>query len=240
VVHLPKPGESLVRVDFPTARLGFALTDDGRVWKTRTRGRRWREILSVGSELGRDLAFSDVNHGYVAVREFGSERGGYLMRTSDGGTTWRAQLVDPSPILTDGLAAPGDHTALAVSAAGHLLATDTGGDLGQHSDLRLTIHRARPGLPGVVTLNGRLTPADGGETVVVSERVIGSNRWDFREYKVAANGAFSVFVTVKKTTLFVAQWAGDDTRIGAGSHVVRVGVGKKYRQAGLPLGQPVR
>jgi photosystem II stability/assembly factor-like uncharacterized protein len=231
VVQLPKPGESLVKVDFPTGRLGFALTSDGRVWKTRDRGRRWREILSIGTELGRDLAFSDVNHGYVAVREFGSDRAGYLMRTSDGGTSWRAQLVDPSRILTDGLAAPGDHTALAVSAAGHLLATDTGGDLGQRSDLRLTIHRERPGLPGVVTLNGRLTPADGGDTVVVSKRVIGSDRWDFREFTVAANGAFSVFVPVKRTTLFVAQWSGDDTRVGAGSRVLRVGVGAKYRQS---------
>jgi photosystem II stability/assembly factor-like uncharacterized protein len=240
VVPPPKPRETFVKVDFPTARLGFALTGDGRVWKTRTSGRHWREILSTGTELGRDLAFSDVNHGYVAVREFGADRAGYLMRTSDGGTTWRAQLVDPSRIVTGGLAAPGDHTALAVSAAGNLLATDTGGDLGQRSDLKLTIHRARAGLPGVVTLNGRLTPAHGGETVVVSERVLGSDRWDYREFEVAANGAFSVFVVVKKTTLFVAQWSGDDTRIGAGSHVLRVGVGAKYRRTGLPPRQPAR
>jgi photosystem II stability/assembly factor-like uncharacterized protein len=239
-VQLPKPGESLVKVDFPTPRLGFALTNDGRVWKTRTSGRRWREILSTGTELGRDLAFSDVNHGYVAVREFGSDRAGYLMRTSDGGTTWRAQLVDGRPILTGGLAAPGDLTGLAVSAAGDLLATDTGGDMGQRSDLRLTIKRARPGLPGVVALKVRLTPAEGDETVVVSERVLGSDRWEYGEFQVPANGVRSVFVTVNKTTLFVAQWAGDDTRAGAGSHVVRVGVGAKYRPGGGPAGQGVR
>jgi hypothetical protein len=73
---------------------------------------------------------------------------------------------------------------------------------------------------------------------VVSERVLGSDRWDYREFEVAANGAFSVFVVVKKTTLFVAQWSGDDTRIGAGSHVLRVGVGAKYRRTGLPPRQP--
>lgn len=233
-VQLPKPKESLVKVDFPTARLGFALTNDGRVWKTRTRGRHWREILSTGTELGRDLAFSDVNHGYLAVREFGSHRAGYLMRTSDGGTSWRAQLVDPKRILTDGLVAAGDLAGLAVSAAGHLLATDTGGDMGKRSDLRLTIKRERPGLPGVVAMTVRLAPAEGDERVVVSERVLGTDRWKFGEFKMPASGVRSVFVNVQKTTLFVAQWAGDDTRVGAGSHVLRVGVGKKYRQAGKP------
>jgi hypothetical protein len=75
---------------------------------------------------------------------------------------------------------------------------------------------------------------------VVSERVLGSDSWRYRVFHAAANGAFSVNVAVEKTTLFVAQWSGDDTRIGAGSHVLRVGVGKKYRQAGLPPGQRAR
>ena len=32
-----------------------------------------------------------------------------------------------------------------------------------------------------------------------------------------------------RTTSFVAQWSGDDERIGAGSQVLTVGVGRKYR-----------
>jgi photosystem II stability/assembly factor-like uncharacterized protein len=226
---LPKPGESLVKVDFPSERLGFALTTDGRVWKTRNLGRRWREVLSVGTEVTTDIAFSDVNHGYVAVSEFGHDRRGWVMRTSDGGTTWRPQLLDFHRIVPDTLAAPGDHTGFAVAGSGDLLATDTGGDLGKRSVLTLSVRRKRPGEPGVITLNGRLTPAEGGETVLVSQRVLGTDRWFFRKQTVAVNGAFSDFELVKKTTLFVAQWRGDDDRVGAGSRVLRVGVGQKYR-----------
>ena len=38
---------------------------------------------------------------------------------------------------------------------------------------------------------------------------------------------FTVFADVHKTTLFVAQWAGDDERIGAGSHVLAVPIRKR-------------
>jgi hypothetical protein len=171
-----------------------------------------------------------VSHGYLSMSNFGGDHSGYLLRTSDAGMTWRAQLVDSRPILTNGLVAPADHTGLALARGDHLLATDTGGDLGERSDLTLTAHRERPGEPGVVKLAGRLTPAKGGERIVVSKRYIGQTRWFFRIEHAASNGSFTVFSNVSRTAFFVAQWNGDDEDVGAGSRVLRLGVGQKYRR----------
>ena len=228
--QLPPSPSGVRRVDFVTERLGYALTRDGRVWKTHTRGHKWREVLSVGTNVITDLAFSDVSHGYLSMSNFGGDHSGYLLRTSDAGMTWRAQLVDSRPILTNGLVAPADHTGLALARGDHLLATDTGGDLGERSDLTLTAHRERPGEPGVVKLAGRLTPAKGGERIVVSKRYIGQTRWFFRIEHAASNGSFTVFSNVSRTAFFVAQWNGDDEDVGAGSRVLRLGVGQKYRR----------
>jgi hypothetical protein len=83
----------------------------------------------------------------------------------------------------------------------------------------------------VIAINGTLTPAGGGETVLVSKREGRSSRWQFREVTVSSSGRFTVFTTLTKTTDFVAQWSGDDEHGGAGTPVVTVGVGRKFAAA---------
>jgi hypothetical protein len=66
--------------------------------------------------------------------------------------------------------------------------------------------------------------------VVVSYRERPSANWLFQEVTVASSGSFTVVARVKYTTVFVAQWAGDDRSRGAGSRVLRV--------TGPPVPQP--
>jgi photosystem II stability/assembly factor-like uncharacterized protein len=228
-LRLP-PREQLKAVDFASATTAYALTRDGRAWKTTDGARSWRELAALGTEIGSTLAFGSAEDGYVAVPEFGHEAGGYLMRTDDGGATWRPQLVDSKPIRAGGLDASASNTAFAVAGSNHLLATDRGGDVGERTALTLSIRRQRPGRPGVITIAGTLAPARGGETVLVSKREGRSSRWSFRAVTVSSSGRFSVFTNVTRTTLFVAQWSGDDEHVGAGTPVVTVGVGRRYRK----------
>jgi photosystem II stability/assembly factor-like uncharacterized protein len=220
--------EQLKAVDFTSATSAYALTRDGRAWKTANGARTWKELPGLGSEIGTTIAFGGPNDGYVAVPEFGHDGGGYLMRTTDGGATWRPQLVDSKPIRAGALDASTPATAFAIAGSSHLLATDRGGDIGERTTLTLSIRRQRPGRPGVITISGTLAPADGGETVVVSKREGRSSRWSFRAVTVSSSGRFSVFTNVTHTTQFVAQWSGDDEHVGAGTPVVTVGVGRRF------------
>ena len=222
------PREQLKAVDFTSATVAYALTRDGRAWKTTDGARSWRELPALGTQIGSTLAFGGPDDGYVAVPQFGHDKGGYVMRTTDGGVTWRPQLVDSKPILAGALDASAPDTAFAVAGSNHLLATDRGGDIGERTALTLSITRQRPGRSGVITIAGTLAPADGGETVLVSKREGRGSRWSFRAVTVSSSGRFSVFTKVTKTTQFVAQWSGDDEHVGAGTPVVTVGVGRRF------------
>jgi photosystem II stability/assembly factor-like uncharacterized protein len=226
--NVPGRGPTVVALDFVTVTDGYALTRDGRLWKTDDGANTWTELASLGTEVGTDLAFSDPDNGYVAVSDFGADSAGYVMRTSDAGITWRPQLVDSKQLLPGGLAASTTNIAYAIAGGGHLLATQRGGDTGKHSAISLAVHRRRPGRPGVISIAGTLTPAQGGERVVISRREGKSSRWLFRSATVSSSGHFTVFSRVTKTSIFVAQWSGDADHVGAGSPLVTVGVGKKF------------
>ena len=217
------PGRSLAEVDFVRSRTGFALTGDGRLWRTADRGRRWRELPATGANAI-DLAFASAREGYLTIRSFDVCCRGYRLHTSDGGRTWRMQVVGPEPGLHRGLVASGG-TAFTLAARGQLFATTTGGDVGAPSALSLRTARkrlSRTQAAKPVTVSGRMTPAEGGEQVVVSMRSAGSPYWDKRVVQAAADGTFSTTWDVRRTSLFVAQWTGDDDRRGAGSPVLRV------------------
>jgi photosystem II stability/assembly factor-like uncharacterized protein len=224
-VKLPRPRKPLLGVDFVDDSIAYALTSDGRLWKTVNRGGTWRELLGIGAQFGTDLAFADPANGYMSVAQFGDSGYGYVMRTADGGATWRPQLVDRARIRPGALDAPAAASAFVVTGDDHILATDSGGDIGGESHLELSLRRRRPGRPGVVTIAGMLTPPRGGETVVVSKRE-GNRHWLLREVTVSSSGRFTVFSNVTRTTRFVAQWSGDDTRAGAGSAVLTVRIGR--------------
>ncbi|HEX4717245.1 MAG TPA: hypothetical protein VH300_01850, partial [Thermoleophilaceae bacterium] len=223
---IPRQGKALVKVDFVSDTVAYALTRNGRVWKTIDRARDWQELPATGTEKATDLAFSDPKNGYVAVSQFGEEPNGYVMRTSDGGSTWRPQLVDRTRIRPGALEAPGPLAGFAISDVDHLLATETGGDVGEPSQIGLSVRRRRPGQAGVVAVSGQLTPAHGGEKVWVSRREK-DKHWVLRDVRVSSTGRFTIFSDVTRPTQFVAQWSGDDTRAGAGSPALTIRVRQK-------------
>jgi hypothetical protein len=180
------------------------------------------------------------------------------MRTNDGGLTFEPQLLARTPVTRFGLAAAGKTGGFALIGSNGLFGTSSSGSIGRPS--RLTIsspqkkvpvvyqrvrdpktkklrfrldrkgHKIR--LPGLVRIQGKLSKARGGETVVVSYREAPSADWLFQEVTVASSGSFTVVARVKYSTLFLAQWAGDDRSRGAGSRVLRI--------PGAPLPKPAK
>src|SRR4029077_7045605 len=126
-------GPAMVKLDFSAARTGLALLDAGRLIGARDGGHAWTEVRALGTEVGPDIAFSDARHGYVTVAEFGDDDSGYVMATSDGGRSWRPQLVDSSALRRDALSAPSARSAFVLAGRDHLFATHRGGDLGSAS-----------------------------------------------------------------------------------------------------------
>ena len=218
------------RVDFVSPKVGFLLDANGRVWRTTNQGRTWTERLSLGTSRGYDMAFSDAKSGWVTIRSFGAlNEHGLVLRTTDGGATWRPQLIGPQPILPDGLAAAGD-SGFAL-AGGEVFATRQGGDAGAPSTLRLRTRLRKLEKPAAISVTGTLAPAEGGEQIVVARREIGANRWAFQTVTAAANGSFTTRWRVRRTSWFVAQWIGDDDRAGDGSEPLRVQRGELPKPA---------
>jgi photosystem II stability/assembly factor-like uncharacterized protein len=215
-------GSDLQAIDFVTSRRGFALTSDGRIWQTTNRGRRWRELPSIANDSAFELAFSDALNGFAAVRRFGANFNGYVLRTTDGGKTWQPQLIDDDGIDQDGLVAPGGKTALALSLNNSLFATTTGGERGAASSLTLRTDSRRVRRKATIKVTGKLSPAEGGEQVVVAMRGARFKKWRRQLVTVASNGSFTTSWRVTSTSYFVAQWSGDDGRAGDGSKLLTV------------------
>jgi hypothetical protein len=76
-----------------------------------------------------------------------------------------------------------------------------------------------------VTVNGTLAGAVGGEEIVVSRRDAAGGAWQHQEVVAGANGgSFTTTWRLSRSSVFVAQWAGDSGRPGLGSKVLSVGV----------------
>jgi photosystem II stability/assembly factor-like uncharacterized protein len=220
-------------VDFVSSRVGFALGKGGLVWRTRNRARTWQELYAVGTEGATALAFENAREGYLATRDVffarGTDHPDYLLRTVDGGRRWRPQVVADSRHFNGLLATRRSDFLL---ADGDLLFfTETGGDRGGRATLRLSSRRRRIDRPGRVAVSGRLAPARGGERVTVSMRPVDPRLregaradWSFASARVTADGSFRTAWNVRRTSVFVAQWPGNEERRGAGSKVLKVRV----------------
>lgn len=217
---------SVVDYDWVTPRIGYALDARGRLWHTRTAGRRWVERATTGTSHATAIAFSSLAEGYVLTRLYrANSEAGHLLRTLDGGRTWRPQLVARSE-LTD-VVAPGGGTDFALASPGSIFRTSQVSPQDRDTTLSLRVRqpRRRGGRPPrrqTIQLAGRLSPPEGGEQVVVAQRAARGGPWSQRVVTVASNGSFTVTRTIRGRTIFVAQWDGDDDRRGAGSRALVV------------------
>jgi hypothetical protein len=79
-----------------------------------------------------------------------------------------------------------------------------------------------------VRLTVQLSPGISGARVALLAHSGKGNRWTVvRDNATLGGGKLVVDMTVRATTQFVAQWAGDADRNGDGSPVVTVAVGRK-------------
>jgi len=224
-----RPGRTTVarKVDFVDARTGYSLGTGGRVWRTRDGGRRWTELLGIGTNDASGMVWSSATRGYLVISRFGdvATPSGFLLRTTDAGATWHPQFVVSTPIPPNGSAAGRGGVDYLLGGDAGLLFSRSGGDAGRAS--RLTLNgRGRVSRPSTIPVTGRLSPARGNERVTVSMLPPGSSRWQHQTVRTAANGAFTTSWRVRRgTTRFVAQWAGDFRSAGDGSAplVLRVG-----------------
>ncbi len=230
----------ILDLDFVTPTRGFALVNSRRLWSTRDGGRTWTEVASLGTDAAVSLAMADETNGFVALALFAADPlGAYVLRTSDGGGTWRPQRVSTGSFAADPVvASSGGRAFAAASTLGGqavyegLFTTSTGGDAGTPSAITVTtarrtltqrqLRRARYR----VTVAGTLPGAQGGEEVVVSMRRVGTRPWKPVTVLAGANnGSFTAtFRNVRRSVDFVAQWAGDSGRQGAGSRPLRIRV----------------
>jgi photosystem II stability/assembly factor-like uncharacterized protein len=217
-------------VDFVSAKAGFLLDDNGRVWRTNNGGKSWKQLLGVGEDEFRGMAFSSASAGYLVVPRFGdrTEESGFLMRTSDGGATWHPQFVINSAIKPFGIAAPGGGVDYLLGGDSALLSSTSGGDAGSSSTITLNKFTRKLRKRTKITITGKLTPAVSNQRVTVSYLRPGGLVWEHQTVNTAATGTFTTSWTVTKgANSFVAQWAGDFKSSGDGSPVLTVSVGKK-------------
>jgi photosystem II stability/assembly factor-like uncharacterized protein len=225
-----RPGRSaIVEIDFVDRRTGFALDAAGRVWRTGNRGSSWAEVIGVGQAGGYEIAFGDSQNGYIALTGFGGVSGGWLLHTSDGGASWRPQLISKSTIGNGAgplAAAPGG-VAYALVGSNEMKATDSGGDAGTPSTLTLSTKTPRLARKGRVRIDGKLSPTAAGAQVEVIMRDGVSGKLSRQRATVRSDGSFATSWTVKRTSTFVAQWAGDSALNSDGTPPLRVRVGRR-------------
>jgi photosystem II stability/assembly factor-like uncharacterized protein len=222
-----KPGR-VTLVDFLDAKTGYFEQEGGALWKTTNTGKKWTRLFGVGTEREYGMAFSSKSKGYLVISSFGdvNQRGGFLLHTTDGGSTWHPQFVVSTPILGGGIAATSSGTDYLLGGQSSLLFTTTSGEAGRTSKLSVTTKKTKLKKAAGITVTGRLSPAGSNRLVTVSYLPPGSSHWRSQTAKTASNGSYTTSWRVQKgTNRFVAQWAGDFSAKGDGSGVLTVKVG---------------
>jgi photosystem II stability/assembly factor-like uncharacterized protein len=222
-----KPGR-VTLVDFVDAKTGYFEEEGGALWKTTNAGKKWTRLFGVGTERAYGMAFSSKSKGYLVISSFGdvTQRGGFLLHTTDGGSTWHPQFVVSTPILGGGIAATSSGTDYLLGGQSSLLFTSTSGEAGKTSKLSVTTKKTKLKKAAGITVTGKLSPAGSNRLVTVSYLPPGSSHWRHQTAKTASNGSYTTSWHVQKgTNRFVAQWAGDFSARGDGSSVLTVKVG---------------
>jgi photosystem II stability/assembly factor-like uncharacterized protein len=239
-LKLPTKKTRIRQVSFTGSQVGFLLDTVGRVWSTRNRGRSWKQSLSAGTANISGITFGSASSGYLSIGSFGDDAiNAYVLHTGDGGKSWRPQAISPGVVGSAGIVASDASRAFALvrvrgaSASRQLFFTGTGGDAGAPSPLKIKAtpskftKRTLKKTKGKVTISGTLAGAIGGERVTISARAINGVDWSSRTVTAGANGgSFSATFNIKNPAVFVAQWAGDSGRNGAGTAPLSVKVTK--------------
>jgi photosystem II stability/assembly factor-like uncharacterized protein len=237
-LKLPRAKTRIRGVSFTASQAGYLLDTAGRLWSTSNGGRSWTQRMSAGTSAISGITFGSKSSGYLSIDRFGDDAtNAYVLHTSDSGKSWRPQAISPGIVGPAGIVAGDAGRAFGLvklrggPLSRQLFATASGGDAGAPSPLRI---RATPSrftkrqlrkAKGKVTISGTLAGAIGGERVTVSTRTLSGSRWTSQTQTAGANGgSFSATFTITSSSVFVAQWAGDSGRNGAGTSALLVKV----------------
>ena len=216
---LRRPTKSRIHdISFVSTQTGYLVDVSFRLWKTMNAGRTWTELVSTGRPMTQ-VDFADARNGHVVVPRVGLEARGFVLRTSDGGVSWRPQLVSPAFVRDVDMAGG---TAYGLAGTNFLYATTSGGDVGAARALMITTRGRRISKPATITVSGRLSKAVAGEQAVVSMRV--SGLWRSQVAAVASNGTFVTRWHVSKKSVFVGHVLGTADYAGAGTKPLVVDV----------------
>lgn len=216
---------SILDVSFGSVSTGYLLDTRGELWRTKNGGSTWNEIECLGSWRLNGLDFADATHGFALVRPTGRYvAGAYLLRTDNGGKSWHPQFLSGGPASAIESA---DSTSYLLVGDSVLYATKSGGDMGATRRLTFSAKPKSLTKTATVKITGRLSPAHGGEDVVLSRYMADS--WTVKHVTVASNGAFSTRWPVAKTAVFVAQTFGDADHAAVGTAALTVKLVPKKR-----------
>lgn len=214
-------------VDFVTPEVGYVIDAKRRLWKTVNGGVSWTDLVGIASEpVG--ISMGSTTEGFLLTRPFAAPDSAHVLRTSDGGKTWRPQAIARGAMRA--VVAGGALQGYALVGDNRLFFTGMGGDAGVATALEvsttrktLTAKQIRK-LKGRVTVRGTLMGAVGGEQIVVSRRSA-AGEWTHQTVTAGANGGrFTTSWALRRSAVFVAQWAGDSNRRGAGSAPLKITV----------------
>lgn len=220
--RLPRVGRrtpTIAHADCIAPRTCWIATTGSRLYRTSTAGTRWVEVtpaLGVALRTVAGIAAAGPSQAFVTLRATASTSGGQgvVLHTADGGLSWTPELVGRDPVgALDAVAG----RAWALAGQGRIFTTATGGRTAVASVLTLKASRRTIRRPATITVTGRLAGATGGEQVTLHASAFAP-----RVLTVASNGSFSTTIRIKRTTTFVAQWAGDGVRSGDGTRALVV------------------
>ncbi len=99
---LMSPGH-LNDIAFINAQIGVAVGNQGLVWRTTDGGRRWQSIRTEWPGELKSVVFADAQNGWIVGGRALPIRGlheGVVLRTQDGGVTWKLLASTLLPMLT--------------------------------------------------------------------------------------------------------------------------------------------
>ncbi len=167
-------------VYFANPNNGWAVGDGGRIARTSNSGLSWEVITSGTNTRLNAVHFSDDNNGLIVG---GANTAGYVMRTTNGGSTWTAPLQVAALELFD-VRFVDAQTAIATGNNGVILQSSDGGI---NWSARTTPAGAFRPLRGLSVTGNTVFAA--GDTVVVVSNDAG-NTWQRKNTGLRGNAVF--------------------------------------------------
>lgn len=135
-------------VDFTDAQTGWAVGHLGLILSTSDGGRTWT-ALSREVALDLDLihvSFTSPNDGWIIA-----ERGGFTLRTDDGGATWERQPFDSAQARSDAFVLDDARSWVALKSGGVVSTADSGESWQSHKG----VNEVQIGTSGIFFVDGR-------------------------------------------------------------------------------------